>query len=151
MKNFLIGIVTLALIGGTTLEAAAQGRGHHKHARKEYVKHYQKQRKHAHKYAEKRNKEYYKYYEKRDKEYRKYIKNQHKRYRDHDNWYYGRRFHHRTEYVYFPAYRTYYDPYRRGYVYQRNNAWVFAPNMPSVMAGVNIGALSVQFQANLPR
>src|SRR5690606_35669096 len=78
MKKFLIGIVALALIGGTTLEAEAQGRGHHKHARKEYAKHYQKQRKHAFKYAEKRNKEYYKYYEKRDKAYRKYIKNQHK-------------------------------------------------------------------------
>lgn len=152
MKRLLIGIVALAFIAGTAFEVDAQGRGrgHGKHMRKEYTKHYEKQRKHAYKYAEKRDREYRKYYEKREKEYRKYVKNQHKRYRDHDNWYYGPRFYHRNEYVYFPEYRTYYDPYRRGYVYQRNNAWVFAQTMPSVMAGVNIGGLSIQFMANLP-
>ncbi|SFS98698.1 hypothetical protein [Sphingobacterium wenxiniae] len=150
MKRFLIGIIALALIAGTALEADAQGRGHGKHMRKEQVKHDRKLQKHAYKYAEKRDREYRKYYEKREKEYRKYVKNQHKRYRDHDKWYYGPRFYHRTEYVYFPEYRTYYDPYRRGYVYQRHNAWVFAPTMPSVMAGINIGGLQVQFMANLP-
>ena len=150
MKKLLTGILVLVLMAGTAVEVDAQGRGHHKNARKEYVKHYQKRQKDAYKYVEKRNKEYRKYYEKREKEYLKYVKNQHKHYRDHDSWYYGPRFHHHTEYVYFPTYRTYYDPYRRGYVYQRNNAWVFAPTMPSVMAGVNIGALDVQFMANLP-
>ncbi|NGM61147.1 hypothetical protein G5B30_04355 [Sphingobacterium sp. SGG-5] len=150
MKRLLIGIAALALMAGTALEADAQGRGHDKHMRKEQVKHDKKQRKHAYKYAEKRDREYRKYYDKREKEYRKYVKNQHKRYRDHDKWYYSPRFYHRTEYVYFPQYRTYYDPFRRGYVYQRNNVWVFAPNMPSIMAGVNIGGLNVQFMANLP-
>lgn len=144
MKNLLIGITALIFMAGTALEANAQGRknGHRKH--------YEKQMKHAYKYAEKREKEYRKYYEKREKEYRKYAKNQHKRYRDHESWYYGPRFHHRSEYVYFPQYQTYYDPYRRGYVQRRNNTWVFSQTRPSVMAGVNIGRINVQFMANLP-
>ena len=151
MKRLLIGIAALALVVSTAVEADAQGRGHGpKHGRKEYVKHVKKQRHHAYKYAEKRDKEYRKYYEKREKAYRKYVKDQHKRYRDHDDWYYGPRFRQHTEYVYFPEYRTYYDPYRRGYVYRQNNAWVFAQTMPSVMAGVNIGGLNVQFMAKLP-
>jgi len=151
MKKLMIGIVALALMSSVVFEADAQGKRHHKNARKEYVKHYQKQHKHAYKYAEKRDREYRKHFEKREKAYVKYVKSQHKRYRDHDSWYYSPRFYHKTAYVYFPTYRTYYDPYRRGYVYQRNNAWVFAPTMPAVMAGVNVGGLSVQFMANLPR
>lgn len=149
-RLLLIGIAALVLMAGTALEAEAQGRGNNKHVRKEQAKYHKKQQKHAYKYAEKRDREYRKYYEKREKEYRKYVKNQNKRYRDHDKWYYGSRFYHRTEYVYFPEYRTYYDPYRRGYVYQRNSAWVFTQTMPSVMLGVNIGGLNVQFMSNLP-
>lgn len=159
MKKLLIGIAVLGFIAGATLEADAQrrGSGHRGNHKKEYAKKYRKDDKAFHKrdkaywkHAEKRDREYLKYYEKRDREYRKYVKQRNHRYRDHDDWYYGRRFHHRSEYVYFPKYRTYYDPYRRGYVYRRNNAWVFAQTMPSFMAGVNIGGLSVQFMANIP-
>lgn len=162
MKKVLIAIAALLCITGTTLETNAQGRGngHKNHHKKEHVKQHRKHGKAAHrsaqhekaywKHVEKREREYLKYYEKRDREYRKYVKQRNQRYRDHDAWYYGKRFHHRSEYVYFPAYRTYYDPYRRGYVYRQNNAWVFAPTMPSFLAGVNIGALNVQFMANVP-
>lgn len=161
MKNLVIGIAALAFIIGTTFEADAQGRGkgHRGKHKKEYAKHHRKYDKGSHKqakydayrkYETKRDRDYRKYYEKRDREYRKYVKQRGHRYRDHDAWYYGKQFHHRAEYVYFPAYRTYYDPYRRGYVYRRNNAWVFAPTMPSFLMGVNIGALNVQFMANVP-
>ncbi|WP_262248532.1 hypothetical protein [Parapedobacter soli] len=153
MKKLLIGIVALAFVVGMTLEADAQGRGkdHRGHHKKEYAKKHQKHDKAYWKYAEKRDREYRKFYEKRDREYRKYVKQHKRHYRDHDDWYYGKRFHHRSEYVYFPKYRTYYDPYRRGYVYRQNNAWVFAQTMPSFMMGLNVGALNVQFMANLPR
>lgn len=162
MKNLVIGIAALAFIIGTTFEADAQGRGkgHRGKHKKEYAKqHHRKYDRGPHKHAKydayrkyeaKRDRDYRKYYEKRDREYRKYVKQRGHRYRDHDAWYYGKQFHHRAEYVYFPAYHTYYDPYRRGYVYRRNNAWVFAPTMPSFLMGVNIGALNVQFMANVP-
>lgn len=163
MKKLLIAIAALAFIVGTTVDANGQGRGkgqrgkhqkeyakqHRKNDKafyKEAEKHHQSERK----YHEKRDREYRKYYEKRDRDYRKYVKQKKHRYRDHDAWYYGKRFHHRTEYVYFPTYGTYYDPYRRGYVYRQNNAWVFAQTMPSFMMGVNIGGLNVQFMSNMP-
>ena len=141
MKRLLIGLIALAFIAGSAFDAEAQGRGngHYKKARKEYAKQHKNQRKHA-----------FKYMDWREKAYRKYVKDHHKRYRDHDAWYRDKRFQHRTDYVYFPEYRTYYDPYRRGYIYRRSNAWVFAPTMPSFFAGVNVGALNVQFMANLP-
>ena len=155
MKKLLIAIAALAFMVGTTIDANAQGRGkgHRGKHKKEYVKQHRKYDKALHKdanYHEKQHRKYWKYYEKRDREYRKYVKQKKHRYRDHDAWYYGKRFHHRTEYVYFPTYRTYYDPYRRGYVYRRNNAWVFAQAMPSFMMGVDIGGLNVQFMANVP-
>lgn len=162
MKKLLITIVALAFVVGTTIDANGRGRGkgHRGKHKSEYVKQHRKHDKAYHKearydqsyrkYHEKRDREYLKYYEKRDHEYRNYVKQKKHHYRDHDAWYYGKRFHHRSEYVYFPAYRTYYDPYRRGYVYRSHHAWVFAPAMPSFMARLNIGALNVQFMANLP-
>lgn len=163
MKMLLIGIAALTFIAGVTVDANAQGRGKGQKGKhkKEYAKQHRRYDKAVHKqqarydkaywkHAEKRDREYRKYYEKRDREYRKYVKQYKHRYRDHDDWYYDKRFHHRSEYVYFPKYRTYYDPYRRGYVYRRNNAWVFAQALPSFMLGVNIGSLNVQFMANVP-
>lgn len=151
MKKLLICIAALVFMLGATVDANAQkrGKGHRDKDRKEYAKYQKKRDKAFHKSA-KYDHSYRKYYEKRDRAYRKYVKQKGHRYRDHDAWYYGKRFHQRTEYVYFPAYRTYYDPYRRGYVYRRNNVWVFAPTIPSFMAGLNVGALNVQFMANVP-
>ena len=150
MKRLLIGIMALVFTAGVSVDADAQGRGHgnghgnnghgrYVRARKAYVQHYDNHRGQSFKYADQR-----------EKAYRKYIKETHKHYHDHDAWYHGKRFEHRSEYVYFPAYHTYYDPYRRGYLYRHSNTWVFSPTMPSFFAGVNVGALSVQFMANLP-
>ncbi|PRD57214.1 hypothetical protein [Sphingobacterium gobiense] len=153
MKKFTIIAFVLFFSTVTLTDIFAQGRGNGKNSRKErkeYVKYIEKRQKDARKYAKKQDKAYHKYYEKREKEYRKYVKNQRKQYRDHDSWYYGERFHHRPDYVYFPKYRTYYDPYRRGYIYRRNNAWIFDHTMPGVMVGVNLGRLNVQFMADLP-
>src|SRR3546814_1524388 len=100
---------------GTTIEEDAQGRGngHRGNHKKEYAKKHRKHDKAFHKqektywkYAEKRDREYRTYYEKRDREYRKYAKQRNHRYRAHDDWYYGKRFHHRSEYAYFPRYRS---------------------------------------------
>ncbi len=151
MKKLLICIAALVFILGTAFDASAQkrGKGHWSKERKEYVKYQKKREKAFHRYV-KHDRSYNRYYEGRDQAYKRYAKGKGLRYRDHDHWYYGKRFHHHTEYVYFPKYRTYYDPYRRGYVYRHNSAWVFAPTMPSFMVGLDIGALNVQFMANLP-
>jgi len=151
MKKLLICIAAFVFLLGSTFDANAQkrGKGHWEKERKEYAKHHKKRERDFHGDA-KYNHSYRKHYDRRDHAYRKYVKQKGLRYRDHDAWYYGKRFHYRTEYVYFPAYRTYYDPYRRGYVYRRNHAWVFAPTMPSFMVGLNVDALNVQFTATVP-
>ncbi|MGK6351680.1 hypothetical protein [Parapedobacter sp. DT-150] len=162
MKKLLIYIVAL-VVGSMTLNevnAQGRGRGHGDKHRKEYTKsrhqghkaaHYGRDRNQPHReYRRESYNSHREYYRERDNAYRGYIKRHNKRYRDHDRWYYDQRFYRRSEYVYFPAYRTYYDPYRRGYIYRRNNAWVFAPTMPSVMVGLNLGSVNVQFMANLP-
>lgn len=152
MKKLLICIVALvfSLIAVTDANAQKRGKGHREKDRKEYAKYHKKRDKVTHRHARNIDRSYREYYKERDKAYRKYIKRKGGHYRDHDAWYYDRRFHRRTEYVYFPAHRTYYDPYRRGYVYRRNNAWVFTHTMPTFMAGLNIGAVNVQFMANVP-
>lgn len=162
MKKFVIYVVAVLFgVISFTSAGAQPGRGRGKGDGRGHPKHRHERQKAAHEYARERGKaerEYYRerdksyreYYRDRDKAYRKYIKKRSKRYRDHDAWYYGPRFHRRTEYVYFPAYRTYYDPYRRGYVYWHNNAWIFAQSMPSFMMGLNLGTVNVQFMANLP-
>ncbi len=152
MNKLMIYVAVLIFSTVTITEAYAQGRGrgHHRKAKKEYAKHYEKQRKHTYRYAKERDKADRKYYEKREKAYRKYAKHHHKRYRDHDDWYYDRRFHRRSDYVYFPKHRTYYDPYRRGYVYRRHNDWVFDRAMPSFMVGLDLGRVNVQFMGRLP-
>jgi len=151
MKKLMIYAIALVFVLGANLDANAQkrDRGHRERERKEYAKYHRKKDKAFQKHA-RYDHSYRRHYEGRDHAYRKYVKRKGIRYRDHDAWYYGKRFHHRAEYVYFPAYRTYYDPYRRGYVYRHRGAWVFAHTMPSFMVGLNLGALNVQFMANVP-
>ncbi|MBK1440845.1 hypothetical protein JHJ32_12670 [Parapedobacter sp. ISTM3] len=151
MKQLMIYVAAIVFSVVSVSEATAQGRGKaHEKARKEHAKYHEKRQKAAYKRDKEIAKSYREYYKERDKAYRAYVKRENKRYRDHDRWYYDRRFHRRSDYVYFPAYRTYYDPYRRGYVYWRNSGWVFAQTMPSFMVGINLGAANVQFMANLP-
>jgi len=140
MKKLLICMAAFVFLVGASMNVQAQKRG--KGGREKAIHHHVKHDHHArhdHKYKDKHKHAYLK------------IKHKEVHHRGHDKWYNGKRFHrHRTEYVYFPAYRTYYDPYRRGYVYMHNHAWVFAPTMPSFMLGLNFDAVQVQFAAQLP-
>ncbi|WP_353182939.1 hypothetical protein [Parapedobacter lycopersici] len=160
MKKLVIYVVAIVFGIMSFSDAYAQrGRGHGRGNGKEHPKYRHERGGHHYangghyrvrEYDGRRGNSYREYYRERDKAYRKYVKQRGKRYRDHDAWYYGPRFYHRSEYVYFPAYHTYYDPYRRGYVYRQHNAWVFAQAMPSFMVGLNLGSVNVQFMANLP-
>ncbi len=55
-----------------------------------------------------------------------------------------------TQHVYFPDYRFFYDPYRGGYAYWYGNRWVFSPNMPGYMSGVDMGRVRIQVLNGIP-
>lgn len=54
------------------------------------------------------------------------------------------------QHVYFPDYRFFYDPYRRGYAYWYHNGWVFSPTMPGYMVGVDMGKVRIQVLNGIP-
>src|SRR5690606_32784400 len=144
--------LALFLMGGAGF-ANAQGRGHQQHRGQQHgPKHQVTRVQHSNRqparYAGKSH--VAKYYSRRENAYRKYIKQHHKHYRDHDRWYYAPKFYHHNQYVYFPAYHTYYDPFRRVYIYRDHNRWIPTPNMPSLLVGLNLGNVQVQFMSRLP-
>lgn len=162
-KIITLTFIALFLIGGAGL-ANAQGRGHQKQERyhqdrsyRGHDKHRQQSRERDHYRHDSHREVYYsrpryteKHYGYREKYYREYVRRYHKHYRDYDRWYYAPKFYNRNEYVYFPGYQTYYDPYRRVYIYRERDRWVPTPIMPHLMVGVNLGNVQVQFMGKLP-
>lgn len=55
-----------------------------------------------------------------------------------------------NHHVYFRDYRTFYDPYRGGYVYWTNSRWVFSPTVPAFLAHVNLNTARIQLMADIP-
>ncbi len=127
---------------------------YYKDQRKAEKKHYKKQQKSKEKYYKERNKQsekaYKAYYKHREKSYKHYAKQQKKAYKDHERWYYSPKFYQQEDYVYFPNYKAYYDPYRRGYVYQNKKGWMFSPNRPGFLTNIDLGNVKVQFVGRLP-
>ncbi len=113
------------------------------------------------KHAEKARKEYYKQQEKERKAYNKYVEKQYKN--NGRNYTYvnvakrngppawapahGYR---AKNHVYFRDYQTFYDPYREGYVYRRNNKWVFSRSVPTFLVGVNLGNARMNLITDIP-
>ncbi|WP_129022037.1 hypothetical protein [Edaphocola flava] len=54
------------------------------------------------------------------------------------------------QHVYFPDYYAFYDPYRNGYVYWNNSAWIFSAVPPPYMSGVNLNRARVQIVSDIP-
>lgn len=54
------------------------------------------------------------------------------------------------QHVYFPDYYAFYDPYRNGYVYWNNSAWIFSAVPPPYMSGVNLNRARVQIISDIP-
>ncbi|HET8572459.1 MAG TPA: hypothetical protein VFL76_01195 [Edaphocola sp.] len=156
-KIITLTFLSLFLMGGAGF-ANAQGRGHqqrehHHQTRNDHGRdQYRQVNRHAdrHQYAHYRHHDAGRYYSHREKAYRSYVRRYHKPYRDYDRWYYAPRFYHHDGYVYFPGYHTYYDPYRRVYIYRDRDRWVPTPSMPSLLVGVNLGNVRVQFMSRLP-
>ncbi|RKO70724.1 hypothetical protein D7322_15760 [Sphingobacterium puteale] len=140
---FALAIGGLALI--TPKESSAQHRGNDREWKHE---------KEHRKYEEKRDKEERKYWEKREKEERKHYKKVAKYYRKEYRhgppaWARAHRYDNR-HHVYFRDYKTFYDPYRNGYVYMRNGKWSFSASVPSFMLNVNLGAANIRVVKDVP-
>lgn len=119
--------------------------------RYEHDKKYWKERKEE----DKRRGEYYK---KRDKERDKYYK---EAYKDRNEYYKESYKHgfpkwakvHRYDshhHVYFREYNTFYDPYRRGYVFQDRGRWRFSLDVPSFLVGIDLGRAHIRIIKDIP-
>lgn len=111
---------------------------------------------HRNKNSEKSRKEYYKKQEKNRKAYKKHDQNKYKKHyaKEHKRkgppaWApaHGYR---AKNHVYFRDYHTFYDPYRDGYVYRRNNKWIFSRNVPTFLVGVNLGSARINLIQDIP-
>jgi hypothetical protein len=54
-----------------------------------------------------------------------------------------------TSHVYFPDYRSFYDPQRGGYVFWENDQWTFTPAAPPYMSSVDLGKERIQILKGL--
>src|ERR1700748_670342 len=54
-----------------------------------------------------------------------------------------------SSYVYFPDFRSFYDPQRGGYVFWENGTWSFTPTVPPYMTNYDLGKERVQILKNL--
>jgi hypothetical protein len=52
--------------------------------------------------------------------------------------------------AYFPDYHTFYDANRGGYVYWNSGRWIFTPNTPSFLSGVNLRTARLQLLNDIP-
>lgn len=108
----------------------------------------------------KSNKKYWKQVEKAEKQRSKYIRKQNKE----DDKYY-RKYQVRRNgpppwakahgykakhHIYFTDYRTFYDPYRGGYVYLNGGTWGFSVNLPSFLINVDLGRARTRIISNIP-
>lgn len=51
--------------------------------------------------------------------------------------------------VYFPDFRSFYDPQRGGYVFWKDGEWSFTPTVPPYMTNYDLGKERVQILRNL--
>jgi len=142
MKKLIsIAVGCLSLVLATPALTQAQHRGHGDHGW-----HGNKDRE---KYIRKREKEYDKYVRERDKQDRKYWKHAYEHDHGRPRWasahHYDMRHH-----VYFSDYKTFYDPYRGGYVYMTNGRWNFSVNVPSFLVNVNLGNAAIRVVKDVP-
>lgn len=146
MKNIIYLAVAL---GGLTLAAPKESSAQYRSHDREW-----KEVKEHRKYEQKRDKEYRKYLKKRERDERKYhhkIAKHGKRLHRYGPpaWAMAHRYNNK-HHVYFRDYKTFYDPYRNGYVYRRNGRWNFSANVPSFMLNVNLGAARIQVVKDVP-
>lgn len=123
-------MAVLFLIGGNTEVQAQRNQGN-----KKQWKQIEKAEKQRGKYIRKQNKEYVKYFRDLRKEEKKWAKTHG----------YNARHH-----IYFTDYRTFYDPYRGGYVFLNGGNWGFSVNIPSFLINVDLGRARTRILRDVP-
>ncbi|MFD1772270.1 hypothetical protein [Sphingobacterium suaedae] len=154
MKKFTLMIATgLILFTVGINQAIAQRGGDDKYwerrkeadkKRHEYIREREKKRDEYYRERDKKEAEYYRESAKRRKEY-------YKERRKHGipSWARAHRYDAR-HHVYFRDYRTFYDPYRGGYVYLDGGNWRFSASIPSFMINVDLGRANIRVMNDVP-
>lgn len=164
MKKNILLIMLMAIlftIGGN-IEVQAQ-RNNGNNSNKNYWNQVEKAEKERNKYIRKQNKELDKYYREVQKQEKKYYKKAAKRQKDYYKKLhkYGPRHYappfwakahgyDARNHIYFTDYRTFYDPYRCGYVYIKGGNWTFSVNIPSFLINVDLGRARTRVIRNVP-
>ena len=149
MKKSGIFVPLLVVVFSMPLSMAnAQGRHHH--GNKQW-----KHQKNVIKRTDKLNKEQAKRYAKlRHEQAKRIVKFNHDRYKHNGKhgkkyWAEAHRYHYDHP-VFFRDYRTFYDPYRSGYVYRVDDRWRFSPDIPAFLADIDLRRARVQIMADIP-
>lgn len=154
----MYAVLLAFLVAGGGAETQAQGRKHND----KYWKHQKKANKNRAKYVRDQDKRHSKYIKERRKRADKFYKESSKR----RNAYYKERYrrthkngppawarahgYNNRNHVYFRDYRTFYDPYRAGYVYVDDGRWRFSTRVPSFMLNVDLGRASIRIIKDIP-
>ncbi len=155
MKNILAYslAITFFIIGGIT-DAQAQRHKkedkyweHRKEADKKRAKYIRENEKKRAKYIRERRKKEKKYYKESAKRRKEYYKEMRKHRRP--VWAGAHRYDARNH-VYFRDYRTFYDPYRGGYVFLDGGRWTFSAQLPSFMINVDLGRANIRVIKDIP-
>ncbi|MDM1296355.1 hypothetical protein HX021_18885 [Sphingobacterium sp. N143] len=112
--------------------------------RDEYIRESEKKRDEYYRERDKKEAEYYRESAKRRKEYQK-----ERRKHGIPAWARAHRYDAR-HHVYFEDYRTFYDPYRGGYVYLDAGNWRFSVDIPSFMINVDLGRANMRVINDVP-
>lgn len=141
-KVIYLLLAMIFMLGGSVEVQAQRNQGN-----KKYWKQVEKAEKDRAKYIRKQNKNREKYYKDVAKLQRKYYKGYKKIGPPPWAKAYGYDARH---HVYFADYRTFYDPYRGGYVFLNDGNWSFSVEMPSFMINVNLGNARTRIIREVP-
>lgn len=147
-----IAATILLVVGRTEVKAQRYEKDkkyweHRKEADKKRDEYYRERDKKRAEYARERRKKEEEYYRESSKRHREYLKERHKH--GLPGWAGAHRYDAR-HHVYFRDYRTFYDPYRGGYVFVDSGNWRFSAEIPSFMINVDLGRANIRIVKDVP-
>lgn|SRR5690554_1219934 len=142
-KMIYLLMAMILMMGIGHVEAQAQ----RNKADKKYWKQIEKAEKERAKYIRKQNKNREKFYKEAAKRQRKYYKG----YRTNGPPPWAKAYgYNARHHIYFKEYRTFYDPYRGGYVYLNGGNWIFSVDIPAFMVNINLGNARARIVSDIP-
>ncbi|MDD4777185.1 MAG: hypothetical protein PHV53_02735 [Fermentimonas sp.] len=142
----LLLLMAIFLTTGAQTDILAQGRK----AEKDYWKRIEKSEKARDKYYKDLRKQEKKYYKESAKRQRKYYKDLRKIYKNGPPPWAKAHGYDARHHIYFSDYRTFYDPYRGGYVYINGGNWSFSADIPSFLINVDLGRARTRVLRDIP-